>query len=120
MQRRPASNFEAGRRLFPGLPAGSGNRRGRDAAAVLVARLHAGAGVAGRMTPDRYPHRIVCLTEETTETLYLLGEGDRVLDVLLARDRDDQREPALDETLSYNILWWNPAAGWVDESLTDP
>jgi iron complex transport system substrate-binding protein len=25
-----------------------------------------------------YPQRIVCLTEETVETLYLLGEGDRV------------------------------------------
>jgi iron complex transport system substrate-binding protein len=30
---------------------------------------------------DRYPSRIVCLTEETTETLYLLGEGDRVVGV---------------------------------------
>ena len=29
----------------------------------------------------RYPSRIVCLTEETTETLYLLGEGDRVVGV---------------------------------------
>jgi len=28
-----------------------------------------------------YPQRIVCLTEETTETLYLLGEGDRVVGV---------------------------------------
>jgi iron complex transport system substrate-binding protein len=28
-----------------------------------------------------YPARIVCLTEETTETLYLLGEGDRVVGV---------------------------------------
>jgi iron complex transport system substrate-binding protein len=28
-----------------------------------------------------YPSRIVCLTEETTETLYLLGEGDRVAGV---------------------------------------
>ena len=28
-----------------------------------------------------YPKRIVCLTEETTETLYLLGEGDRVVGV---------------------------------------
>jgi iron complex transport system substrate-binding protein len=28
-----------------------------------------------------YPHRIVCLTEETTETLYLLGEGERVVGV---------------------------------------
>jgi iron complex transport system substrate-binding protein len=25
----------------------------------------------------KYPSRIVCLTEETTETLYLLGEGER-------------------------------------------
>ena len=29
----------------------------------------------------QYPTRIVCLTEETTETLYLLGEGDRVVGV---------------------------------------
>jgi iron complex transport system substrate-binding protein len=30
---------------------------------------------------SRYPARIVCLTEETTETLYLLGEGDRVVGI---------------------------------------
>jgi iron complex transport system substrate-binding protein len=29
----------------------------------------------------RHPSRIVCLTEETTEILYLLGEGDRVVGV---------------------------------------
>jgi iron complex transport system substrate-binding protein len=29
----------------------------------------------------RYPSRIVCLTEETTETLYLLGEGRRVVGI---------------------------------------
>lgn len=28
-----------------------------------------------------YPSRIVCLTEETTETLYMLGEGERVVGV---------------------------------------
>ena len=28
-----------------------------------------------------YPHRIVCLTEETTETLYLLGEQDRIVGI---------------------------------------
>ena len=28
-----------------------------------------------------FPQRIVCLTEETTETLYLLGEGDRVVGI---------------------------------------
>jgi iron complex transport system substrate-binding protein len=32
------------------------------------------------VTP-KYPSRIVCLTEETTETLYLLGEGDRVVGI---------------------------------------
>ncbi|HSC25675.1 MAG TPA: cobalamin-binding protein [Vicinamibacterales bacterium] len=31
--------------------------------------------------PDPYPRRIVCLTEETTETLYLLGEGDRIVGI---------------------------------------
>jgi iron complex transport system substrate-binding protein len=29
----------------------------------------------------QYPSRIVCLTEETTETLYLLGQGDRIVGV---------------------------------------
>ena len=29
----------------------------------------------------RFPDRIVCLTEETTETLYLLGLGDRIVGV---------------------------------------
>src|SRR5437016_11534340 len=28
-----------------------------------------------------YPGRIVCLTEETTETLYLLGQGHRIVGV---------------------------------------
>ncbi len=30
---------------------------------------------------SRYPSRIVCLTEETTETLYLLGEQDRIVGI---------------------------------------
>jgi iron complex transport system substrate-binding protein len=29
----------------------------------------------------RFPRRIICLTEETTETLYLLGEQDRIVGV---------------------------------------
>ena len=29
----------------------------------------------------RYPERIVCLTEETVETLYLLGEQDRIIGI---------------------------------------
>src|SRR6478609_2406596 len=31
--------------------------------------------------PSRYPSRIVCLTEETTETLYLLGEDRRIVGI---------------------------------------
>ena len=30
---------------------------------------------------SKYPSRIVCLTEETTEILYLLGEGDRIVGI---------------------------------------
>jgi len=30
---------------------------------------------------DHFPKRIVCLTEETTETLYLLGEQDRIVGI---------------------------------------
>ena len=30
---------------------------------------------------DRFPNRIVCLTEETTETLYLLGEEQRIVGI---------------------------------------
>ncbi len=32
-------------------------------------------------TPKDYPRRIVCLTDETTEILYLLGEQDRIVGV---------------------------------------
>jgi iron complex transport system substrate-binding protein len=30
---------------------------------------------------DAFPHRIICLTEETTETLYLLGEERRIVGI---------------------------------------
>jgi iron complex transport system substrate-binding protein len=32
-------------------------------------------------TPSHYASRIVCLTEETTETLYLLGEESRIVGI---------------------------------------
>jgi iron complex transport system substrate-binding protein len=43
----------------------------------------------------KYPQRIVCLTEETTETLYLLGEGDRVVGVsgYTVRPPEARRKP---------------------------
>jgi iron complex transport system substrate-binding protein len=42
-----------------------------------------------------YPSRIVCLTEETTETLYLLGEGDRIVGVsgYTVRPPEARRKP---------------------------
>jgi iron complex transport system substrate-binding protein len=38
-------------------------------------------GLPGKTSLTTYPSRIVCLTEETTETLYLLGQGDRIVGV---------------------------------------
>jgi iron complex transport system substrate-binding protein len=44
---------------------------------------------------SQYPGRIVCLTEETTETLYLLGAGDRVVGVsgYTARPPEARQKP---------------------------
>jgi iron complex transport system substrate-binding protein len=43
--------------------------------------LNATRPLVYRERVDRYPKRIVCLTEETTETLYLLGEDARIVGV---------------------------------------
>jgi iron complex transport system substrate-binding protein len=49
-----------------------------------------------------YPSRIVCLTEETTETLYLLGEGDRVVGVsgYTVRPPEARQKPKISAFLS--------------------
>ncbi|MBI2189072.1 MAG: cobalamin-binding protein [Acidobacteria bacterium] len=49
-----------------------------------------------------YPSRIVCLTEETTETLYLLGEGDRVVGVsgYTIRPPEARRKPRVSAFLN--------------------
>jgi iron complex transport system substrate-binding protein len=48
-----------------------------------------------------YPSRIVCLTEETTETLYLLGQGDRVVGVsgYTVRPPEARRKPRISSYL---------------------
>lgn len=52
------------------------------AASVTRARsFRAGYACATVRGVDRYPKRIVCLTEETTETLYRLGAQDRIVGV---------------------------------------
>jgi iron complex transport system substrate-binding protein len=50
----------------------------------------------------RYPSRIVCLTEETTETLYRLGEGDRVVGVsgYTVRPPEARQKPRVSAFLS--------------------
>jgi len=49
-----------------------------------------------------HPRRIVCLTEETTETLYLLGEGDRVVGVsgYTVRPPEARRKPKVSAFIS--------------------
>lgn len=44
---------------------------------------------------DDYPRRIICLTEETTETLYLLGEHDRIVGIsgYTVRPREARKKP---------------------------
>jgi iron complex transport system substrate-binding protein len=47
------------------------------------------------MNPPAFPRRIVCLTEETTEVLYLLGEQERIVGVsgFTARPPEARQKP---------------------------
>jgi iron complex transport system substrate-binding protein len=49
-----------------------------------------------------YPERIVCLTEETTETLYLLGQQDRIVGVsgYTVRPPEARRKPKVSAFIS--------------------
>src|SRR5690349_7904972 len=49
-----------------------------------------------------YPRRIVCLTEETTETLYLLGQQDRIVGVsgYTVRPPEARRKPRVSAFIS--------------------
>jgi len=53
-------------------------------------------------TASPYPSRIVCLTQETTETLYLLGQGDRVVGVCgyTVRPPEARRKPKVSAYLN--------------------
>lgn len=53
----------------------------------------------------RYPRRIVCLTEETTETLYRLGLGELVVGVsgFTVRPREARRKPRVSTFLDANF-----------------
>ena len=51
------------------------------------------------------PRRIVCLTEETTETLYLLGEDDRIVGVsgFTCRPKEARQKPRVSAFTSAKI-----------------
>src|SRR5437763_2912477 len=51
------------------------------------------------------PQRIVCLTEETTETLYLLGEDQRIVGVsgFTCRPKEARQKPKVSAFTSANI-----------------
>jgi iron complex transport system substrate-binding protein len=53
----------------------------------------------------KYPERIVCLTEETTETLYLLGQGDRVVGVsgYTVRPPEARQKPKVSAFVNANF-----------------
>lgn len=52
-----------------------------------------------------YPERIICLTEETTETLYLLGQGHRVVGVsgYTVRPLEARRKPRVSAFINANF-----------------
>src|SRR3977135_450803 len=54
------------------------------------------------MHTGTYPSRIVCLTEETTETLYLLGQGGRIVGVsgYTGRPPEARRKPKVSAFIS--------------------
>lgn len=53
----------------------------------------------------RYPERIVCLTEETTETLYRLGAGEKVVGVsgFTVRPKEARQKPRVSSFLDANF-----------------
>ena len=60
---------------------------------------HEHTGTAG------FPERIVCLTEETTETLYLLGEQDRIVGIsgYTVRPREARSKPKVSAFTSARL-----------------
>ncbi|GIT54059.1 MAG: hypothetical protein Ct9H300mP16_12190 [Pseudomonadota bacterium] len=71
------------------------------------------------MMNARYPERIICLTEETTETLYLLGEEDRIVGISGFRSGQAGRAKKNPKSLllpvpGSNGYWiWNPTWFWA-------
>jgi iron complex transport system substrate-binding protein len=56
-------------------------------------------------SPTGYPRRIICLTEETTETLYLLGEQDRIVGIsgYTVRPKEARQKPKVSAFINANF-----------------
>jgi iron complex transport system substrate-binding protein len=56
------------------------------------------------LSAPRYPERIACLTEETTEILYRIGAGDKVVGVsgFTVRPKEARRKPRISSFLDAN------------------
>jgi len=73
---------------------------------VTLVALKISRQISNKMYQARLPERIVCLTEETTETLYLLGEQDRIVGIsgFTVRPPQARREkPRVSAFTSANI-----------------
>ena len=57
------------------------------------------------LSAPRYPERIICLTEETTETLYRIGAGDRVVGIsgFTVRPKEARKKPKVSSFLDANF-----------------
>jgi len=53
----------------------------------------------------RYPERIVCMTEETTEILYCIGAGSKVVGVsgFTVRPKEARKKPRISSFLDANF-----------------
>lgn len=80
----------------------------------IIEGSHEGVGM--KIDTDTGPQRIVCLTEETTETLYLLGEQHRIVGISgftvrppqarkTSRKSQPSPAPRLTKFWSWSLTW---------------
>ena len=64
------------------------------------------------------PERIVCLTEETVETLYLLGEQERIVGVsgYAVRPPEVRREKPRVSRRRSSLIWRGPGSPCISST----
>jgi hypothetical protein len=94
----------------------------RDGFVFADSRVIAVSAFAALKLTMRYPERIVCLTEETTETLYLLGQGDRIVGVsgYTVRPPEARLKPKISAFINAKfdkIVALQPTSSWHSPTL---